>query len=441
MNNMEKKQETVRPPSTTKPTVLFGLLVVFSIFIGLGAWSATAPLSRAVSAAATLNVKGERKSIQHFEGGIVASLNVVEGQYVKKGDLLVALDPLQATASVARHNGQLNQALAKEVRLESELADREDVVLSDTILRRIDSDPKIIEIIESEQRHFMARRETLHAHVAILKERIAQLGSEIKGLKIQREARLEQYSIFKEEIVGLRALNAKGYYPKTKLLSVERAMAELRGAAGHDLAEISRANSSKREAENQIINLKQRYREEVVKELTEIQAQIMDLNERLLVASDVLKRVEIRAPRPGIIQGIKVHTVGGVVKPGELLMQIAPQDEELIVSARVSPIDIDSVAFGQKAEIRLTALNVRTTPAIFGRVVSISGDSLADEVSGEPFFLVRIEIPTEERDKLLDAKLSAGMPADVLIQTGERTALDYILKPMTDAFARGLNEE
>jgi HlyD family type I secretion membrane fusion protein len=441
VNNPKEDQEATRPSSSTNPTVLFGVFVVFSIFIGLGTWSATALLSRAISAAATLTVKGDRKSIQHFEGGIVASLNVVEGQNVKKGDLLVALDPLHATASVARHNGQLNRALAREARLENELADRKDMVFSGAILSRIDSDPNIIGIIESEQRYFIVRRKTLHAHIANLDERIDQLDSEIKGLKIQRKARFEQYKIFQDEIVGLRELNIKGYYPKTKLLAVERAIAELRGAAGHDLAEISRATSSQQEAKNQIINLRQRFKEEVVKELTEIQIEIMDLNERLLVASDVLKRVEIKAPRPGIIQGIKVHTIGGVIKPGQVLMQIAPQDKELIISARVSPVDIDSIAIGQKAEIRLTALNMRTTPAIFGRVVSISGDSLTDESTGVQFFLVRIEIPKREREKLSDTKLTAGMPADVLILTGERTALDYILKPMTDAFARGLNEE
>ncbi len=441
LENNSDNLEPIRPSSSVKNVVLFGILVVLTIFVGLGIWSATAPLARAVSAAAILIVKSERKSIQHFEGGIVASLNVTEGQQVEKGDLLVALDPLQATASVARHIGQLNQALAKEARLESELADRESIDFSGPILDRINSDRSILEIVETEQRHFIARRETLHTHIAILKERIDQLGSEIKGLEIQRESRLEQYKIFEEEIVGLRELNAKGYYPKSKLLAVERAMAELRGAAGHDLAEISRAKSSRREADNQIVNLRQRYREEVVKELADIQIEITDLNERLVVASDVLERVEIKAPRPGIIQGIKVHTVGGVVKPGEILMQIAPQDEELIVSARVTPMDIDSVAIGQVAEIRLTALNVRTTPAIYGRVLSMSGDSLNDEVTGEPYFMTRIEIPVEEKDKLSNVKLTAGMPADVLIQTGERTALDYILKPMTDAFARGLNEE
>ena len=412
-----------------------------TIFVGLGGWGATAPLAKAVAAGATLTVKGERKKIQHFEGGIVSSLHVTEGQLVKEDDLLVSLSPLQASAALARHNGQLNQALAREARLQTELLDGADIVVQGQFLERIEKDSDIFKILDAEQRHLDARRETKLGHIAILDQRIEQLRNEIKGLKIQREARLEQYEIFKNEIVGLRELNSKGYYPKTKLLAVERAIAQLRGAAGFDLAQISRAESSKRESENQIVNVKQRFREAVVDELRETEAEIADLNERVVVARDILKRVEIKAPRSGIVQGIQVHTIGGVVRPGAVLMEIAPQDDDLVVSARVSPTDIDNVAVGQRAEVRLTALNFRTTPAIYGFVVSVSGDNLLDKATNQPYFLTRISIPLDERQKLGDIKLSAGMPADVLIKTGERTALDYLLKPMTDAFARGLNEE
>ena len=179
----------------------------------------------------------------------------------------------------------------------------------------------------------------------------------------------------------------------------------------------------------------------MVGDLREVEAVIADLNERVTVAGDVLQRVEVKAPRSGIVQGIQVHTVGGVVTPGAILMEIAPQDDDLVVNAIVMPNDVDSVAVGQKAEVRLTALNFRTTPSIYGVVVSVSGDSLMDQNTNQPFFLTRISIPSNEREKLGDIRLTAGMPADVLIKTGERTALDYLLKPLTDAFKRGLNEE
>ena len=430
-----------RPSSSSRGVILVGLLVVSVIFLGLGLWSATAPLARAVPAIATLTLKGERKTIQHFEGGIIGALHVVEGQPVKKGQLLVSLDPLKATANVARHNVQLDQALAREARLESELAGFRTMNISGKLLERLNANTEIFEIVEAEQRHMNARRETLDGQIAILDQRIEQLDNEIKGLEIQRSARKEQYKIFENEIVGLRELNRKGYYPTTKLLAVDRAMAQLRGALGSDLAEIARANSAQKESYNQILSYKQRFRELIVKELRDVQIEISDLYESLLVARDVLQRIEIRAPRSGLVQALQFHTIGGVVKPGDALMEIVPQDDELIVNAQVLPNDIDNVEVGQTAEVRLTALSVRSTPSIYGVVVSISGDRMGDPRLNEAFFLARIEIPSDEQKKLDGVKLTAGMPADVLIKTGERTALDYILKPMTDAFARGLNED
>ena len=432
---------SVRPSSSSRNVTILGIFVVAVIFLGFGLWAATAPLARAVAAFGTLAVKSERKQIQHFEGGIVRSMPVSEGQLVKKGDLLVALDPLHASATVARDNGQLDQALARELRLESELKGLATIELEGRLLERLSVDKSVYAIVEAEQRHLTARQETIDGTIEILTQRMNQLNDEIKGLQIQRESRIEQLEIFKEQIIGLRELNAKGYYPKSSLLSVERAIVQLRGAAGNDLALIARSKSSKGEAKSQIVSLKQRHREDIVKQLRDIKLQIADLKERLLVAEDVLQRIEVKAPRTGIIQGINFHTVGGVVKPGDVLMEIAPQDDEIVVNAHVSPTDIDSLVVGQRAELRLTALNVRTTPAIYGYVISVSGDSLVDSRANMPYFLTRIEIPKEERQKLGGVRLTAGMPADVLIQTGERTALNYLVKPVLDAFARGLNEE
>jgi HlyD family type I secretion membrane fusion protein len=442
-NNVSNAHATddARPSSSSKSTIVFGLVLVGAIFLGFGVWSATAPLARAVSAIASLTVKGERKQVQHFEGGIVGSLHVTEGQMVDKGDLLVALNPVQASAAVARHYAQLNQALAREARLESELSGDKSISLKGKLLARMSRDYGVIDIIDAEQRNLIARRKSRDGTVAILQQRIDQLDNEISGLKIQRVARIEQLGIFQKEIIGLRDLFEKGYYPKSKILAVERAIVELRGRTGNDQALIARARSARGEAENQILSVKQRFQEEVVAELRDVQVELADINERMLVAKDILKRIEIKAPRSGIVQGVKLHTVGGVIGAGDVLMEIAPQDEELMVTAQVSPADIDSLAIGQRAEVRLTALNSRTTPAIYGYVKSISGDSLTDALTNLPYFLAKIDIPLEERQKLGNKKLTAGMPAEVLIQTGERTALNYLLKPISDAFSRGLNEE
>ncbi len=440
-DNLNASEPIERPSSNSRNVIFFGLILVFVIFFGIGLWAATAPLAKAVSAYANLSVKGERKQIQHLEGGIVGSLHVTEGQHVARGELLLALNPLQASATVARHEAQLDQALVRKARLESELIWERIITLSGQLLDRLEKNEAILEIFSAEEKHLHRRLDTIEGTITILNQRIEQLDSEIQGLKIQQTARIEQLKIFEDEIVGLKDLNEKGYYPKSKILAVERAMADLRGAAGNDLALIARAKSARGEAENQIVSVKQRFREDITKQLRDTQLEITDLNERLRVAEDVLERIEVRAPRSGIVQGIKFHTVGGVIKPGDILMEIAPQDEELVVKARVLTEDIDSIEVGQRAEIRLTALNTRATPAIYGFVKSVSGDSMTDPGGKIPYFLSIIEIPTDERKKLGKVKLSAGMTADVLIQTGERTALNYILKPMLDAFARGLNEE
>ena len=317
--------------------------------------------------------------------------------------MLISLDPLKATANVARHNGQLDQALAREARLESELDGYRSVNLTGELLRRLNSDnQEALDILEAEQRHMTARRETLDGHIAILEQRIEQLDNEIKGLEIQRRSNLEQYRIFENEIVGLRELNRKGYYPTTKLLAVERAMAQLRGASGADLAKIARANSAQRESENQIISVRQRFRESIVEELRDVQSEITDLQERLLVAEDVLQRIEIKAPKSGLVQALQFHTIGGVVRPGDSLMEIVPQDDELIVNARVSPNDIDNVQVGQTAEVRLTSLSVRSTPSIYGVVVSISGDRIQDPKLNETdFFLLGLRFPRKSKKNLM----------------------------------------
>ena len=289
-----------RPSSSSRSIILFGLIAVVAIFVVLGGWSATAPLSKAVAAYASLTVKVGRKSIQHLEGGIVESIEVSEGEMVNKGDLLVALNPLQANATVARHDAQLDQALAREARLVSELKDSPTIELSGPLLTRLTDSEKAVGAVIAEERHLEARRATLDSTMAILKQRIDQLSDEIEGLQIQRKARLEQLEIFQNELIGLRDLYKKGYYPKTKILAMERAIVELRGAAGNDLALISRALSSRGEAENQIISVKQRFREDVVKQLRDVQLEITDLNERLLVAKDVLQRIEIRVPKSGL---------------------------------------------------------------------------------------------------------------------------------------------
>jgi HlyD family type I secretion membrane fusion protein len=408
--------------SNLRGTVSFGLVMVLITVVGFGGWAAIAPLAKAIPAPAILSVKGERKQIQHFEGGIVEKILVEEGEQVTKGQTLVILDSVQAGATTARLRLQINQQLALQARLQAELADAQQIEFPDELLEQAGTDTKVMNIITTEIDQFEARKDSLDGQVTILEQRIEQLEDQIRGLQVQRQSRFDQLEIFSDEVVGLRELYQKGYYPRTQVLAVERAMARLKGEVGSDDAEIARARNGVGEAETQIINLKQRFRENVTEQLREAQASLADLRERIAVAQDVLRRVEIRAPQSGIAQNVKIHTVGGVIRPGETLLEIAPQDEDLLVDARVNPSDIDGVAIGQSVEVRFTALNLRSTPSIFGEVRSVSGDRLTNEVTGDPYFLARIEVAAEERAKLGDVSLSAGMPAEVLINLGERTA-------------------
>lgn len=433
--------QVMRPQSGLRGVVGFGLAVVLIAFVGFGGWAATAPLASAIPAPAVLSVKGERKQIQHLEGGIVERILVEEGERVEKGQTLVVLDRVQAGATTARLRLQIDQQLAIQARLRAELADADEIEFPQELLERADTDPKVMDIITAEVDQFNARRESLDGQITILEQRIEQLQDQIRGLQTQRQSRFDQLDIFAAEVVGLRELYEKGYYPRTQVLAVERAMARLQGEVGSDDAEIARARNGVGESKTQIINLEQRFREDAIEQLRGVQANLADLQERMAVAKDILRRVEIRAPQTGIAQNVKTHTIGGVVRPGETILEIAPQDEELLVEAKIAPSDVDGVTIGQSAEVRFSALNLRSTPSTFGVVRTVSGDRLIDEASGQPYFLVRVEVSAEERAKLGDVKLSAGMPAEVLIQTGERTALQYLLKPLTDALARGLNEE
>lgn len=438
---LARKPSLKRPSSSISGVIVFGLFVVLAIFGGIGVWAAVAPLARAVLAPAVLSVKGELKVVQHLEGGIVAEVYVEEGEHVAKDQLLVRLNPIQAGATVSRFRYQLDQALVRAARLEAELRGDDSITLSGELQERASAVPAIMDMVADEQDQLDARRESFNGNITILEQRIEQYNAQISGLNIQRQSRLDQIAIFEDEIVGLRDLYKKGFYPRSQVLEMERALVRLKGAVGSDDAEIARARSGVGESKSQIINMKQRFREQVVAELHEVQAQIADLKERVVVADDIYQRIEIRAPQSGIIQNLQVHTIGGVVNPGQALMEIAPQDQSLVIDARVSPTDIDSVRIGQNAEVRLTALNLRNTPAIFGLVRTISGDVLTVRETGQQYFLARVEIPDEEIQKLGPVKLSAGMPAEVLIQAGERTALEYLMKPIMDAYAHGLNEE
>lgn len=432
--------EGERAPASARGTITAGLAIILATFFGAGVWAATAPLASAVTAPGTVIFAGKRRAIQHLEGGIVSEIHVLEGDQVKGGDLLVTLDETQAMATVSRLRTQLDTQLSLEARLLAEQSDAEEVKFPEELIERND-DPHVQSILAGQRQEFDERRKSLNGTIDLLQQKISQLGRTIEGLEAQKTSKREQIALIREELEALQSLLDKGLANKSRVLEVRRNASQLAGEIGEITAQIARSEQQISEANMQIIQTRQTFREDVVSQLRTAESKASDLRQQLLVANDVSKRLAIIAPQSGTIQNLAVTTVGGVIAPGEVLMEIAPEKGDFLVEAQVSPLDIDNVSIGQDAEVRFSALDLRQTPVVIGKVVSRSGDRIVEQSNRPPYFRVQVRTPPEEMSKLNGRALQAGMPAEVLIQTGERTLINYLTKPLTDTIARGMNEK
>ena len=410
------------------------------MFGGFGTWAALAPLDSAVVAPGTVAVYSNRKTVQHLEGGIVAEIAVRDGDRVAEGDLLIRLDATRADASLALIEGRLDELVAAEARLVAERDGLGALAFPQALLARA-GDPALSPILAGQTGLFAARRTSKEGEIAILRRRIASSEDEIDGLQAQRRSRVRQVAIIDEELVGLRALFEKGYTPRTRILALEREREELQGEQGELTAGIARAGNEIAEAELQIVQLDKRFREEVLEELRQVQAEIHELSERRIAAADERRRTDIRAPRAGIVVGLDVFTPGGVISPGQPILHLVPSDDEHIVEAQLRPEDIDRVVAGQPATVRFPAFNARTTPELQASVLTVSADRLIDEITGAPYYQAKVRIPESELARLGGQALISGMPAETFIAAGERTALTYLLKPFLDALTRATRAE
>ena len=431
--------QDISAPISAKGPIIAGIVIIGVTFFGAGVWASTAPLASAVTAPGTVTLEGKRRSIQHLEGGIIKSLHVREGQEVHAGDVLITLDETQANAAVVRLRTQLDTQLALQARLIAEQSGEKNISFPSELKER-DTDPKVQEILAGQQQEFSERHKTLVGTVDLLQQKITQLQRTIDGLEAQKESRETQVKLIREELKSLESLLRKGLMNKSRVLELQRGSAQLDGEIGDVTAQIGRAQQQISEAQMQIIQTQQQFREDVVSQLRTAESRAADLQQQLFVARDISKRLDIVAPQSGTVQNLVVTTVGGVISPGEVLMEIAPKEGEFLVEAQVSPLDIDNVSIGQSAEVRFSALDLRTTPVIMGKVVSRSGDRIESN-NRPPYFRVQVETPPEEMKKLQGRKLQAGMPAEVLIQTSERTLMNYLTKPLTDQIRRGMNEQ
>jgi len=427
-------------PSNPRAWIVTGVLTIVIAFGGFGTWAALAALDSAAIAPGVVVVESERKSIQHLEGGLVKEILVRNGDAVARGDVLIRLESTQSNAMYDIVRGELDAVRAEEARLIAERDGRENIAFPDELLARADT-PKVDKALQGQRNLFTARRTSVEGQVAILGQSIAQFQAEIGGLKSEQAARERQLEILDDEVRGLRKLLKQGSVSRNEVLAYDRKIAELGGEKGRFMANVSRAEQGIGETRLRISQLEKSVREEVVAKLRDVQQRIFGLEERLVAAEDVLGRTEIRAPTAGVVMGMRVHTTGGVVAPGQEILQIVPVGDRLVIEARINPIDIDDVAIGQQATVRLTAFKLRSTPIIVGTLVNISADRLVDEQSGTPYYLARIEVSRDELEALGDLALQPGMPVEALIKTGARTALGYMLSPLTDNMARAFKEK
>jgi HlyD family secretion protein len=419
---------------------LAGVTVIVLTFGVIGGWATTAPLDSAVISSGTLVNESNRKAVQHFEGGIIKEILVHEGDKVKEGQILYRLDDTQPRSNVDMYGSQLDTALAQEARLVAEqgFADKIDFP-AELVQRR--SNAAVERAIADQTHQFEQRRSSLRGQIEILRSRIEQVKKEIEGLHLEEVGKANQIKLLEDEISGLNDLYKLGLATKSRLRALQRERERLEGEEGHAAAEQAKAVDGIREQELQVKQLTEKFQEDVAKNLVDLREKIVGLKEKLTVAKDVLKRLDIVSPESGTVQNLRFFTVGAVIKAGETLLEIVPQKDTLVVHTHVSPLDVDKIAPVMSAEVRFPSFRSRTLPVIRGTVDSISRDRLIDDVTKQPYFLALVSLQDSEIPPEFRKRMTAGLPAEVIISTGERTVLQYLYQPLASTLRKTFREQ
>jgi HlyD family secretion protein len=417
-----------------------GLRILLLAAVLGGGWLAFVPLAGAVVVPGNLVVQSNVKAIQHPTGGVVAEIKVANGMRVAGGDLLVRLDATQAQASLQMVTKQLDELRARIARLTAERDGLSQPEFPPALMARSGED-NVRSLLASEPALFKARSEGRKSQKDLLQSRIAQLSQETSGLEAQVASKAKQLELIAGELVGVQDLYDKRLVPLARLTTLQRETARIEGERGQLIFSIAETKSKVGEAQLQIARIDQDFRTDVVKELGETLGKEAELVERGVAARDLLDRIEMRAPTSGVIHQLSAHTIGGVIRPGETIMEIVPDTDDLLVEAKLQPHDIDQVRPGQKAFVRFSAFNQRVTPQLSGTVSLVSADTSRDQQTNAPYFTVRIVLPDDERRRLGGLQLVSGMPAEVFMQTGSRTMMNYLLKPITEQMNRAFVEQ
>jgi membrane fusion protein, type I secretion system len=416
-----------------------GLIVVAAFVIGFLGWAAIAPLDSAIVAQGVVIVESHRKTIQHLEGGIVRDIYVQDGQVVRQSQPLMQLDDTEARASLDLVRGEADAFAAQESRLEAERDNADKITFPADLLTR-KNDPKVAEALRGEQSTFDTHRAALAKQQAIYNQRIGENKRIVAGLENQQTAVDQQSDLIAQETGSVQSLYDKGLSTLPRLLQLKRQAADLTGQHGQVVEKIAQVNLDSGEDELQIVNLRNQFLNDVVKDLRDVQTKRFEALDRLHAAKDVEARMRMTAPVAGKVVGLAVHTRGAVIRPGDTVMEIVPINDQLNIEAHVRPEDADEVRVGMSAKVNLGAYKQRRLPMITGTVMNISADRLTDQKTGQPYFNVVVAVDLAQLRDYPDIKLIPGMPVDVSLSTGARTALEYFVEPITSVFRRGMRE-
>ena len=416
-----------------------GLIVLLALVGGLAGWSVSARLDGAVVVPGTFIVESNRLTIQHLEGGIVSDILVDEGETVRQGQPLVRLDSTVDSANLGVVESQLDDLLARRARLLAESKGEPEIAFPPSLMAR-QHDSGILAILLGQQELFAIRQTSRATAANLNRQRIQRFGEEIAGLRAQRASNHKEIALIDQELLGLRKLYGKGYSTLPRLLALERQAERIRGQVAEHDASIARARNEIEELKLELVQREQDFREAATAELRQIEPQIATLRERQIAAAQRLKRIAVVAPRDGVVVGLQVNTIGGVIAPGAAILDLLPAGEDLVIEARVPTQDVDRITQGQASRVRLSAFDQAATPEVSGEVISVSADSFTDEISGDRYYNARIRLGDRAAWSAADIDLVPGMPAEVFIQTGSRTALSYFVKPLTDRLSRAFTE-
>jgi HlyD family secretion protein len=428
-------------PWSARMPLLTGFVALAILIFGIGAWSATANIAGAIVASGQVEVESNRQVVQHPDGGVVAEILVDDGDEVQAGTVLIRFDDTAIRSDLKIVDDQLYEMIARRGRLSAERDGLDAIAFDDDLLLAADGSEDIAGLVQGQQSLFEARKTTLDEEIAQLRERQTQIGLQIEGTEAQLTAVSRQLDLMKQELSDQQKLLDQGLTEAGRVLGLQREQAAMQGSVGELTAAIAESRGRIAEIEIEILKQQSSLREEAAGTLRDMQFRENELRQRSVALNETLDRLDIRAPVSGVIYGMTVHAVRSVVRAAEPVLYIVPQDAPWVIASRVDPVQVDNIRVGQDASLTFAAFDQRTTPQLDGTVTKVSADALTDQRTGESYYAAEILPKPGELAKLGDLDVVPGMPVTAFIQTGERTALSYLVKPFTDYFNKAFREQ